>query len=305
MTRNKCISCLSYNVERKYRITRFLRPFEIVHCRNCGLIWKHDTNVDIEDLYNEGYYRGGNEYSYIDEREDKFLREIELTRRIQNLIKFMPSKTVTRHSLLDIGCSFGALVDKAVSFDIQAKGYDISEYAINEGKAKGSNVELCDAQEKIVGKYSAITMIEVIEHLENPRKVIKNCFDALNDKGVLLIQTTNMDSIVRRVEGASSRYILPGHIYYFSKKNLTSLLNDIGFDIVKIYYGHETGFIPAIIRKSVANMVRFNKPDYLVLMYTIIAHLLSKLHIGNIAMHNGMVIIARKRGCCGRAGCKI
>ncbi len=295
MIRNKYVSIkcnlCGYGLHRtKYYIERIEPSFAILQCCNCGLLFKWPQPTNVKKLYNKGYYAGTNEYSYIDEREDKFLRDIENKRRINNLKTFFPKDREL--SLLDVGCSFGALVETAVSSNIDAYGIDISDYVrLQVCNNKLLQGDVCEA---INGKYSIITMIEVLEHLQDPSKALNNCYNALENDGILLIQTTNMDSLVRKFEGKNSRYFLPGHLYYFSLRTLTQMLNKHNFKIEKIYYGHETGLIPALIRKSITNVGRLKLPDWLVALYTFIVHLCSKIHIGGIAIHNGMVIIARK-----------
>jgi len=288
---SKCALCNSESNSLKYAMSRLGFPILIRQCDVCGLIFQHySESINPDKLYTAGYYSGDSKYSYIDERNDKFIRDIENKRRIANLKTFFPKDRDL--SLLDVGCSFGALVETAIQNGMDAHGIDISEHATSYS-SKLINKDVCDG---IDGKYSIITMIEVIEHLRDINSALSNCYNALEDDGVLLIQTTNMDSVVRRFEGDKSRYFLPGHLFYFSIKTLTAMLKKHNFKIEKIYFGHETGFLPAIMRKSIANLDRYNAPDWLIVLYTIFVHLLSKLHIGKLAVHNGVVIVARKIG---------
>ncbi len=286
----ECNLCRCDTHRVKYHVERVEPAFFVLQCGSCGLLFRWPQPINVKDLYNKGYYEGTNKYSYIDEREDKFLRDIENKRRIKNLKTFFPKGKEL--SLLDIGCSFGALVEAAKKQYIDAYGIDISDYV----RLQATNNRLLqgDVCEGISGRYDMITMVEVLEHLQDPSKALMNCYKALVNDGILLIQTTNMDSIVRKFEGKKSRYFLPGHLYYFSLKTLTQLLEKHNFKIEKVYYGHETGLIPALIRKSITNLGRLKLPDWLVFLYTFVAHLCSKIHVGNIAIHNGMVIVARK-----------
>jgi len=257
----------------------------------CGLIFRENAPEDLSLLYDEGYYGGTNEYAYIDERDDKFLRDIENTRRLINLKRFVKSEHPT---LLDVGCSFGSFVKKANELGFMARGIDISKHATFVSRMEGLPIREQDVCNYVTGKYDIITLAEAMEHLRDPMQAIKNCYNALNSNGIILIQTTNMDSLVRRYEGETSRYFLPGHLFYFSEATLEKMLRYNGFKVEKVYYGHETGLIPALIRKSISNLRRCDIQDWLVLLYTLLVHLGSKIHIHNVAMHNGMVVIARK-----------
>lgn len=274
----------------KYQIVTHEWGFYIIECPNCKLISRLEMPKDVEKMYDKDYYSGTSKYSYIDEREDKFLRDIENKRRLDNLGTFFTDERDL--TLLDVGCSFGSLVEQALIDGIDAEGVDISNYV--KYQSKSNRLRQGDVCDHINGKYSIITMVEVIEHLANPSKALNNCYNALENGGVILIQTTNMDSLVRKFEGEKSRYFMPGHLHYFSLKTLTAMLKKHHFKVEKVYFGHETGLIPALIRKYITNLGRFNWPDWLVALYTLIVHSLSKIHVGNLAVHNGMVIIARK-----------
>ena len=72
----KCNLCGNTVFLQKYTIYKFHLPFSIMQCNKCGLIFQYPQPEHANELYNKGYYKGEAEYSYIDEREDKFLRYI-------------------------------------------------------------------------------------------------------------------------------------------------------------------------------------------------------------------------------------
>ncbi len=83
-------------------------------------------------------------------------------------------------TVLDVGCAFGMLVAALNRHEIDAKGFDFSEYAIE--RAVKAHPELDgrvwrgSALEPIEGRYDLITCIEVIEHLDEAdgRTAIEN-----------------------------------------------------------------------------------------------------------------------------------
>jgi SAM-dependent methyltransferase len=247
--------------------------------------------IPRENFYNEDYYSGKAEYSYIDEREDKIIRDIELPRRLNIIIKTLlrdidDLRLNGKLRLLDIGSAYGVFVQFANKVGFEAVGYDTSQ--VSTGIKKDVCVEPID------GKFHVVTLIETIEHMTDPVSALKHIHDGMYDRGILVIQTANFNSWVRKLEGKNSKYFLPGHIFYFNKKVLCEQLEKIGFEIIKVYHSHETGFIPAIIRKLITNRGRHSGSDLKIFIITLILHLLSKLNIG-LPVNGGMVLYARSR----------
>lgn len=280
----RCPICDS--VARFYtKVKKFDFKFELYRCSTCNTITQYPQPT--KDFYNQDYYSGKSEYSYIDERDDKIIRDIELERRLKNIFKIWhrPWNFGLTPSLLDIGCSFGALVEKAKKMGWKSMGYDMSPVSV--GKKK----DIC--KEPIIGKYDVVTLIETIEHLSDPRKALNNIYNGMKRGGLLVIQTANFRSWVRLTEGKNSRYFLPGHLHCFTDDTLISLLEESGFRLEKIYYSHETGFLPALIRKLLTNKGRYSMPDWLTFLYTLILHLCSKIYF-LMPINGGMVIYVRR-----------
>jgi len=140
--------------------------------------------------------------------------------------------------------------------------------------------------------FSAITMIELIEHLKDPKSVIETCYKLLKPNGLLVIQTANMEGLQAKRLKDKYNYFLPGHLSYFSKRNLTMLLKEVGFDYVKVYHPVEFGLLPKI-RKSVASFKKFT--DYFYIIKIIWYHIKSKIAVGNFCLTSSMVVYAVKK----------
>ncbi len=112
-----------------------------------------------ERLYGADYYAhhcgGGGPY----ERNDRWLRFFGDV--ADGLIRdFHPS------TVLDAGCAMGFLVEQLRKQGVDAKGFDISEYAISQ--VDDSAAPYCKVGsliDPIEGRYDLITCIEVLEHL--------------------------------------------------------------------------------------------------------------------------------------------
>ena len=258
--------------------------FYIMKCPHCG----HMSILlpeRYEPAYDEAYFLGDAPYHYIDERGERIIRDIEDRRRIKNIKTF-----VETGRFLDVGAGLGNLVRIAQEEGFKALGIDASDYAAENGfKVWKADVETYES-----GKpFDIITMIETIEHFNDPRAALKNCHSLLFDNGLLVMQTANMASLSRKVEGKNCKYFLPGHFHYFSLKNLVFLLKQSGFRIEHIYYGKEDGFIPAFVRKLLAQRSRSKRSDVSVFLKTLALHTLSKIN-WPFAINPTMTIYARK-----------
>ena len=250
----------------------------ILKCPHCGHIINKPlkTEIDPKDYYDSEYFLGGNPYHYTDERDEVIIRKIEDKRRIVNIIKIMGWNNKTYFpNMLDVGPGLGNLIKTAENFGFNAFGIDISKYVSEKGyKTALGNIEVYNPPHKL----DIITMIEVFEHLENPIFALKNCYRILEENGLLVIQTANMGSWARRLEGKRCRYFLPGHLHYFNLKNLKRILKESGFKIEKVYYGKEDGFIPAFVRKLLVRRGRISGSDLSVFLKTLFFHILSKIN---------------------------
>lgn len=100
-------------------------------------------------------------------------------------------------NVLDVGCSNGfktkLLFDKYDNITY-IKGIDIDDNAIKEAKENFKNdsrynfelKDICDLKRE--EKYDIINLSYVLQHLENPEKVLINLREKLTDRGVIIIK---------------------------------------------------------------------------------------------------------------------
>ena len=83
-------------------------------------------------------------------------------------------------------------------------------------------------------KFDFITLAHVIEHVHDPYKTIKTCFELLNRKGKIWIDTPNIESLGLQIYGRSWLGLdCPRHLVMFSNNSLYLLLKKAGFKNIK------------------------------------------------------------------------
>ncbi|MBA7620042.1 hypothetical protein ES703_27384 [subsurface metagenome] len=86
-------------------------------------------------------------------------------------------------------------------------------------------------------KFDVIKIRGVIEHLPDPKNELYEIYRILSKRGLLAINTLNAGSICGKIYREKFRMVNPlHHIYYFSRKTLSDMLQEVGFKICKISY---------------------------------------------------------------------
>lgn len=206
--------------------------YEIQKCLSCGIKFfdPPPTKENVENFYKADTYfkNGGGDIGYRDYLHEEKIHRINF----KEALMMMP----VQDSLLDFGCAYGLLIDEAKKMGWRKiDGVELCKKAreyINENLNKDAKI-FKDVDELIESgrKYDTCTMCGVMEHLLDPRGVVKKIYTVINDGGRILITTTNYDGLMPlRWRGIE-------HPVAFSKKALMTLMQESGFKVefCKIY----------------------------------------------------------------------
>lgn len=139
--------------------------------------------------------------------------------------------------LLDVGCSSGAFLNTAVKLGFRAEGVEPAPKAAATAQAAGLKVHQGLLQEAgyADGQFDAITLFEVIEHLQQPLELLHECQRILRPGGILLIGTGNAASWSMAAMGARWEYLdiakHGGHVSFFNPGSIASLAQRGGFSV--------------------------------------------------------------------------
>ena len=85
------------------------------------------------------------------------------------------------------------------------------------------------------GSAAAVVMLHVIEHMDNPAAAVRVVARLLMPGGVFVVETPTYDSLAFRLLGRRERSLsCDGHIYFYTERTLSALLDQAGFDLLRV-----------------------------------------------------------------------
>lgn len=217
------MNCLCGN--KDYLVYYNLDKFKIVKCKKCNLMRTLRTNRS--QLDNKLYSSQDYNLWYLSQKE-KFSKRFK---------KFLDQYQNKRGKVLDIGCSYGFFLEEAKAKGWDTYGIEIASVTAKESKKRGLNILNCNLKKAKFQKnfFDLITLWDVLEHLKNPLKVLRECKRILKKDGVLFIQSPNMNSFMSKFQREYWEWLMPNeHLWHFSPKTLRKILKEAGFKDIKI-----------------------------------------------------------------------
>ena len=213
----------------------------VVHCQECHLEFVNplpsvevmQKNYKKEMIGNES--ESGLHSNYILERQKRLKSFSKLYNSRLSLIEsFYPSKG----NLLDIGCGAGFFLNIAKERGWNCHGLEILPEYIKYAKENFAleNIRCESLDEPLTydeNTFDVITLWDLIEHLRNPLKSLKQINRVMKPGGLLVMWTPNVKNAIFRKEKWIGYTTLP-HLYFFSGDSLNNMLGKAGFKIVSL-----------------------------------------------------------------------
>lgn len=214
----------------------------ILRCGECGVVFR-ENQVDratARSLYDDDGYL---ETPYFEALKVGHRRDVEPWLLYNHALSRLETLTQGRR-LLDVGAAYGAFMELARERGWEVSGLDVSAkacgYAARERALEVFNGTLEEARFP-TGHFAAVTLWDVVEHLDRPRKVLREACRVLEPGGVLVILTINQRSLINRA-GHLLHSVAPAiaarplvllydihHNFFFDAHSLTVLLRKAGF----------------------------------------------------------------------------
>ena len=212
-----------------------IRGYRIGECRACGhrFVAQQVPETVLTAAYAEDYYGGGDAGGYENYLGKLDSRMAAFRERLASLERYVRPPG----SVLDVGCAVGLFLRVAQERGWTAIGVERSAWAAEYGRRTwGLNILLDMREASRPPGYDAVTMWDVVEHLEHPHRVLEQAHSLLRDGGYLALSTVNSSSLGARRAGRDWRHLVPPlHLQYFTKASLFGLLRRAGFRPIAHY----------------------------------------------------------------------
>jgi 2-polyprenyl-3-methyl-5-hydroxy-6-metoxy-1,4-benzoquinol methylase len=200
--------------------------WDLSRCHNCTHVFANPC--PSQELI-QSLYREVEDPEYQEEARG---RSKNFARILKSLDKINPARGI----LFDVGAATGILLDISRKRGWQIDGIEPSAWAIGVARDR-YNISIREGSfEKAVlpeKHYSAVTMVDFIEHIPHPLDAVSIAKRILLPEGILCLVTPDIHSLAARIFGQKWWHYRPGHLGYFTKKSLNFLLKKGGFRIVQ------------------------------------------------------------------------
>lgn len=198
----------------------------------CDALFIHPfpTTEQIAAFYSGAYFNGGQKCGgYMDYDADKHATLPTLVSFIERLERFVP-----RGRMLDVGAATGFFLEQARARGWDVAGNEFSSEAAEQARQRGIPMTDGDLRPESYApaSFDAVTLLDVIEHVRDPRKTIRDVASLVRPGGAVLLNTPDAGSLYARFMGLRWHALTPPeHLVLFSEKTLRRLLQDAGLEV--------------------------------------------------------------------------
>jgi SAM-dependent methyltransferase len=210
--------------------------FDFYRCTDCQILFVEPMLTDhLELIYPPNYY------SFVDAPKTvaASIKEWIDRRTFQRALKSVPGDSL---SALDVGGGTGWLLNIIRQADSRLTNtcvIDIDPEAETAARKAGHDYFLGRIEDfPEHKKFDVILMLNLIEHVADPRAVLHKARQLLTPQGRLFIKTPNFEAMDARVfrNHSWAGYHTPRHFVLFTRDSFTRLCADCGLDIVSVSY---------------------------------------------------------------------
>ena len=228
--------------------------FDFYLCGPCGVLF---INPMLSDRLGEIY--PPNYYSFVKTNRSLVVAAKEWLdkQRFRQILRTLSGPEI---SVLDVGGGTGWLLDLIKSADSRVSRTSVIDIDANAGaqaelaghRYYHGRIEEYDRTDR----FDLVLMLNLIEHVSDPRAVLSKARTLLKPGGRLIIKTPNFDSLDGHLFRHRSwgGYHTPRHFVLFRKDSLEKLSSECGFQTVHFSYTQGAPFWSVSILEEMRRM---------------------------------------------------
>jgi 2-polyprenyl-3-methyl-5-hydroxy-6-metoxy-1,4-benzoquinol methylase len=153
----------------------------------------------------------------------------------------------SNQDVLDLGCGEGFLSSELAKAGNRVSGVDaLPEASERAAMAAYYQADLdegiADVIDELNGKtFDRVLLLDILEHLRSPERILRECQQVLGSKGVMLVSLPNVANITVRLMLLAGKfnYVDRGildktHLHFYTRKTAKRLLEDNGYQVLEI-----------------------------------------------------------------------
>jgi len=222
-----CYLCQSTAFRPRKGKVRDAPTLDILVSTNCGLVaLSSQAHIEL------GFYENSGMHGVQPIPIDRWLKETycDDQRRFESLASLISNKRI-----LDFGCGSGGFLMKVKTLAGRAEGVEL-ELRVRE-HWQDQIMIYPDVESVGINSFDLITAFHVIEHLTDPRAMLKTLATKLAENGRMVIEVPSSEDALLTLYGSEAFQKFTywsQHLYLFSAETLRQLAEQAGLRIVSI-----------------------------------------------------------------------
>jgi len=238
MTRLKCIGCgenqFEVFLESKDRLQGGSEYFTLQRCLTCGAVFLHPqpTRNKTLEYYPEDYL------AYAPSQASGIFARWSLIYGGAKQVGAVLKRVSGPGKGLDVGCGGGGFLSGMAKQGWQAHGVEINpRIAGKVRRNRGLDVILADSLDQAYASstFDLITFWDVLEHLSDPRRALREAARIARPSALLILSLPNPDSLEARWFRYSwAGWDIPRHLWLFPRPVVNKMLEEEGWRVLEM-----------------------------------------------------------------------
>ena len=234
-TDTACISCGYPSPVFYFTKQNVHGDFPVLRCPSCSsaFVWPRPKCNEIAEHY-----------------ESEAYSKLTCEQAVQHDLRYHPnsltdsrriidrcSKLANGNRFLDVGAGHGRYSKTAMEMGFRVSACEPNPNAREVFlRMNGFKPDKCMFEEEYAmanaEKFDVVLLNQVLEHITNPKQVVRNIHTVLHNNGIAAIGVPHFGSALSRIQGEKDMYISPPeHLNFFSKQGLISLFTRNNFKL--------------------------------------------------------------------------